>query len=136
MTDEYIKRRNFIKFLLCGSTTLTTVWPKTGVGNDSHTRVSFFNNKKMKNKMPLKYHSKWQDVTQRHLIQEEVVAQTDSDCKWLKIKKYFGEKKISYDLISEINYLINTTEYRREVKDFWKTPWEFLNSFGDCEDFA
>ena len=54
----------------------------------------------------------------------------------------FLTKKDEYDSIYKKLHAVNlffnyVCKYKREIKDYWKTPEEFLtDGFGDCEDFA
>ena len=96
----------------------------------------------------LKAFPKWTGALERYFIEK---AKTGGNCnsktfnwchydKWNKmlasVKNARPERKLK-----KINDYMNKTRYIRDpinwgVKDYWETPGQFFDKFGDCEDYA
>ncbi len=64
-----------------------------------------------------------------------VSSKYHSKCAWVRfLRSCNGFEGV--DLIRRINCNVNRIPYRSEREDIWKTPREFANTGGDCEDFA
>lgn len=58
--------------------------------------------------------------------------------KWQKFEptKEFLEAIKDLTSIKKLHEFLKTYTWVKEVKDYWKTPEEFLLKSGDCEDFS
>lgn len=112
------------------------------------TRPSFFNSTETIS-TNLKPFNKWTDAVAR--FSKEEAEKIKGDCKSTKLnkchyKEWMGfleslKDKDDMTRLNEVNRVMNKAAYIIDkanwgVEDYWATPNEFLERFGDCEDYA
>ncbi len=74
-------------------------------------------------------------MARRHALQDAKSGLGNPQCRWTQFcRAVHGE--LAYSAAIRINRLANELPYRSEAGDIWKTPREFSNGGGDCEDYA
>ena len=112
------------------------------------TRPSFFNSTETIS-TNLKPFNKWTDAVAR--FSKEQAEKIKGDCKSTKLNKCHYKEWMEFleslkdkdemTRVNEVNRVMNKAAYIIDkanwgVEDYWATPNEFLERFGDCEDYA
>ncbi|MBF0383350.1 MAG: transglutaminase-like cysteine peptidase [Magnetococcales bacterium] len=110
-------------------------------------RLKLFETKEFRSRN-IKTFKKWRFALDRY--SKELSLQT-GNCKETSFNKCHYQKWLDFletlkgksqeAQIREINTFVNKAKYVTDqknwgVKDYWESPGEFLNKFGDCEDFS
>ncbi len=126
---------------------LASAWPAAAAKKRPPGVKSFFNTFETK-KGNLKPFPKWTKVLERCAKARE---SDDGPCakSQFNIRHYNEWKEIvnglrsfaPIDQLKQLNAALNKKRYIVDmvnwgVKDYWETPGEFFNKFGDCEDYA
>lgn len=139
-----------ISFRLCIAATAIAVL----LGAVSHVDAakndvsSFFNSKEIRSDN-LKPFKKWMGALTR--FSKEKAAMKGENCsfsefntchykKWIKFLKTIKNKD-KLTQVKKVNAYINNAKYTSDEKnwgkkDYWATPGQFMDKFGDCEDYA
>ena len=109
---------------------------------------SLFNSKEIRSDN-LKPFKKWTGALKRFSIEKSSMNKKNcsfnefNTChykKWIKfLKKIKKENKLTQ--INQVNAYMNKAKYISDAKnwgkkDYWATPGQFMDKFGDCEDYA
>jgi hypothetical protein len=78
---------------------------------------------------------KWTWMAKRHALQDEQYGLESRGCNWARMCRRTAGMS-GYRAAVEINGLANAVPYLWEAGDVWRTPREFANGGGDCEDYA
>jgi len=109
---------------------------------------SFFNSKEIRS-TDLAPFKKWTDVLER--FSQAAAQQKTGSCKSTEFNKCHYDQWMAYlvsikdkeraSQIADVNSFMNRAPYIADdtnwgMTDYWATPLEFFDKFGDCEDYA
>ena len=119
----------------------------TAAGAAAKRAPSIFNSTEIR-KEGLKPFPKWTGVLEKYFAEREGVeggceAPEFNRChykKWFALLEGLEGKKLKVQL-KAVNKQLNANKYIVDminwgVKDYWETPGEFFEKYGDCEDYS
>jgi len=117
-------------------------------GANEGSSPSFFNSVEIRSD-DLKPFRKWRSALERYSKEEASKAVRDcvsglfNICHYEELADFLDDKRDDdkWDQLVAVNHYMNTRRYITDprnwgVKDYWATLGEFMEKFGDCEDYA